>query len=125
VVVVTVDHNRAVAPPAAKGEFIDPENLGRLNRWFGQCPDQSQQRHAAGRLLLASAQSAARPTTQHQRDRFKIAPQTPRAPSVAVNQQWHLLGEGAPRVVDLFEAPVGEPDVVVRGLLRDSVPDAG
>ena len=35
VVVVTVDHNRAVAPPAAKGEFIDPENPGRLNRWFG------------------------------------------------------------------------------------------
>ena len=35
VVVVTVDHNRAVAAPAAKGEFIDPENLGRLNRRFG------------------------------------------------------------------------------------------
>ena len=29
------------------------------------------------------------------------------------------------QVVDLFESPVGEPDVVVRGLLRDSVPDAG
>jgi len=35
VVIVTVDHNRAVAAAAAKGEFIDPENLGRLNRWFG------------------------------------------------------------------------------------------
>jgi hypothetical protein len=35
VVVVTVDHNRAVAAPAAKGEFIDPENLGRLNRRLG------------------------------------------------------------------------------------------
>jgi hypothetical protein len=35
VVVVTVDHNRAVTAPAAKGELIDPENLGRLNRWFG------------------------------------------------------------------------------------------
>ncbi len=35
VVVVTVDHNRAVASPAAKGESIDPDNLGRLNRGFG------------------------------------------------------------------------------------------
>ena len=35
VVVVTVDHIRAVAPPAAKGEFIDPENRGRFNRRFG------------------------------------------------------------------------------------------
>jgi len=34
-VVVAVDHNRAVAAPAAKGEFIDPENPGRLNRQLG------------------------------------------------------------------------------------------
>jgi hypothetical protein len=34
-VVVTVDNNRAVAAPAAKGEFINPDNLGRLNRRFG------------------------------------------------------------------------------------------
>src|SRR5579859_1069583 len=35
VVVVTVDHNRAVAAPATKGEFIDPEDLGCLNQRFG------------------------------------------------------------------------------------------
>ncbi len=90
-----VDENRAVAAPAAKGELVNPEDRWRLKWRLGQRTNQSQQRHAAGRLLLASTQSTARPAAERQPDYFEIAPQPSRTPSVAVHHQRHLLGEGA------------------------------
>jgi hypothetical protein len=92
-----VDENRAVAAPATKGELVNSEDRWRLNWRIRQCPDQSQQRHAAGRLVLASTQPTARPPAEHQSDCLEVAPQAPRSPSVAVHQQRHLLGKGPPR----------------------------
>jgi hypothetical protein len=44
------------------------------------------------------------PAARHQPDCFEIAPQTSRAQSVAVDQQWHQIGEG-PRGAGLLPTP--------------------
>jgi len=85
VVAVGVDEDGAVAASATKREFIHPEDPRRRNWWFRQCPNQAQQRRAAGRFVLACAQSTARSATQHESDCLQIGAQPACAPRVPLH----------------------------------------